>query len=155
MTHIPCRHLSCDAPADSDASKMTRAEQVALLRRLHAKLAALHATLAAKLAGGAATSGQENCGANTKPPRVVSARGKLPKAGAKRKSAAAEGRDEEKFEEEERGDTDMAEAVHAASAADAATLVAMGFPGRQARDALEECGGDVEVAATWLLTNCV
>jgi hypothetical protein len=43
----------------------------------------------------------------------------------------------------------------AADAADLATLVAMGFSERQARDALEEAGGNIDAAAEWLVVHCV
>lgn len=46
-------------------------------------------------------------------------------------------------------------ALEAAAAADVAQLVAMGFSTKQARDALEECGGDVEGAIEWLVQHCI
>ena len=49
----------------------------------------------------------------------------------------------------------VAEAQGAAFAADVSTLLAMGFDERQARDALEEAEGSVEMAAEWLMTHCV
>lgn len=48
-----------------------------------------------------------------------------------------------------------AAALEAAAAADVAQLVAMGFSAKQARDALEECGGDVEGAIEWLVQHCI
>ena len=50
---------------------------------------------------------------------------------------------------------EAAAAVGAATAADVATLVAMGFGERQAKDALEEAEGSVEMAAEWLMTHCM
>lgn len=48
-----------------------------------------------------------------------------------------------------------AAALEAAAAADVAQLVAMGFSAKQARDALDECGGDVEGAIEWLVQHCI
>jgi len=46
-------------------------------------------------------------------------------------------------------------AVQAAAAVDIDTLMAMGFGKRQAKDALEEAEGSVEMAAEWLMTHCM
>ncbi len=36
-----------------------------------------------------------------------------------------------------------------------AQLVAMGFSAKQARDALDECSGDMEGAIEWLVQHCI
>lgn len=46
-------------------------------------------------------------------------------------------------------------ALEAAAAADVAQLVAMGFSAKQARDALDECSGDMEGAIEWLVQHCI
>lgn len=52
-------------------------------------------------------------------------------------------------------DGDTRQASRAALAADAQELVSMGFSAKQAREALEETGGDVEAAAEWLVAHCM
>jgi uncharacterized UBP type Zn finger protein len=47
------------------------------------------------------------------------------------------------------------EALEVALEADVAALQAMGFPPGKAREALQEVGGSVELAANWLLTHVV
>lgn len=46
-----------------------------------------------------------------------------------------------------------AAAAAAAAEADVAQLMGMGFSAKQARDALEEAGGDVEAAIEWLVVS--
>lgn len=53
------------------------------------------------------------------------------------------------------GDSGHAAASAAALEADVQELSAMGFTASQARDALEESGGNMEAAVEWLVANCV
>ena len=48
-----------------------------------------------------------------------------------------------------------AAAVAVAAAADVEQLVGMGFSAKQARDALEESGHDLEAAIEWLVAHCI
>lgn len=164
-----------------DPTTMDKEGKVAMLRALHARLASLQATLqqhsAAKAeAAQPSTSDQENLVANAPtgthaavPPTTVATavakqskgsargRGKGPSkvtAGSKRRAAiaAADGDDDDFMDG---GDEEMVDASAAALSADVATLTAMGFGERQARDALEEADGNIDMAAEWLMTHCV
>ena len=62
------------------------------------------------------------------------------------------------MEVDDQEDEDSHAAAAAAAAADDADieqLAGMGFTRSQARDALEEAGGNVEVAIEWLCANCI
>jgi len=157
-----------------DITKLTKEEKVALLRELHSMLGSLQETLVQHQAAPEGTitqptrehgtegthhpfsSDQENQTANAVPqvhPKQDRKHGiektggkkqtKERRSAGKRRSVAVDEDDDDEMR-----DATMANGV--AVAADVATLVAMGFGERQAKDALEEAGGSVEGAAEWL-----
>lgn len=77
------------------------------------------------------------------------AKGKGTRPGRGKKSSGDES------DEEMEDAAEAKAAMGAAAAADIAMLVGMGFGERQAKDALEEANGSVDVAADWLMTHCM
>jgi UBA/TS-N domain len=167
----------------ADPTTLSKDDKMAVLKALHSRLEKLQSTLtqheervaaASKdvVAGEPSNSDQENdndaANAVVAPAAAVGAT--TTKVGArqtKRKSAGSDaptkgkgnrpgrGRKGNESDEEMEDIAEAKAAVGAAAAADVATLVAMGFGERQAKDALEEADGSVEMAAEWLMTNCM
>ena len=145
-----------------------------VLRLLHSRLEKLqgklteHAQQAIKTVEAQPNddSNRENNAVNAPASTAVAPRSMKPgNRNGKRKSSEREGKKvrgrAKKLSSEDDSDVEMeeaagvAEAQGAAFAADVSTLLAMGFDERQARDALEEAEGSVEMAAEWLMTHCV
>jgi hypothetical protein len=107
-----------------------------------ATAAAVTATTTAK-GGGARQSKRKSAGSD------APAKGKGTRPGRGKKSSGDDS------DEEMEDVAEAKAAVGAAMAADVGLLVGMGFGERQAKDALEEANGSVEMAAEWLMTNCM
>jgi hypothetical protein len=163
-----------------DARALPRAAREELLLRMRARLARRREREAAvRRDGPSPTADRENFGAVAarRPPGAAKRKpsagggggggggggkrgggggGKRGGGGGKRGGRRASTSSGSEEEEEEKGGGGPARgAADVALAADVATLTAMGFGARRAREALEEAGGDVEGAVEWLMASCV
>jgi hypothetical protein len=162
---VPRRPASRAGPRP-DARALPRAAREELLLRMRARLARrLEREAAVRRDGPSPTADRENFGAvaarrppgaaKRKPPAAAGGGGGGGKRGGGggkrggRRASTSSGSDEEGGGGPARG------AAAVALAADVATLAAMGFGARRAREALEEAGGDVEGAVEWLMASCV
>lgn len=158
---------------NSDASSLSKKEKLNLLKALHQRLQKVHNVIS----NGANRSASLSDLAGMMPLRgsnrersasAIQANNshKLSKGSAKERkirrasaSKASSGRkrnsnstdiDDDDFKMKEAG-----EAEKIARESDISTLMAMGFGERQARDALEEADGNLEIAAEWIVSHCI
>lgn len=148
------------------ADLQTREAKLALLKKLYLRIQRLNVAMnLAKKKLLCMDSGEENQGINAprrstfrkasttnKPVKVKSSKRGASEIHKKSKRSAPAGA---AASENETDRNEMNEAFNVALQSDVSTLMDMGFSKKQAQDALDESGGDLEIAAIWLMEHCV
>lgn len=160
-----------------DVSTLSKQDKVDLLRAMHQRLQKLHQAMANPRNRGSSLfdfagriplrgSNREKTTSNAYNSTGIVGKGKSAPKMKKNRSSSSRGSmggskksskyldmidDDDDFVMQE--DTDEAEKI--AMESDLSLLLAMGFGERQARDALEETGGNVEAAAEWIVSHCI
>ena len=166
-THVADKPDIAELLSVNPADLQTREAKLALLKRLYLRIQRLNAAMnLAKKKLLSMDNDEENQGINA-PRRSTFRKASTTNKQVKVKSSKRVASEIQKrtkrsapaavaaTSKSEADRNEMNEAFNVALESDVSTLLDMGFSKKQARDALDESGGDLEMAAIWLMEHCV